>query len=217
MKKLLIPVLSIVLIATLVGCDRNPLFYRLGSDYFPINSIGSQWEYSINESGSLIVTVIDQTEVGERACYRVLSGADYSYWIDGDGQLEHYEDHRVMFNGYEVPLYQAWVIWLDWPLVSGYTRIDSISTFAVDQGVTISHDWKRTSTVLGIETSPDGEWSDCYHIRQYETTVNWIRVSGFNPETTTVSRHIWLAPNVGMVSSSTADSTLTLVKYHPGG
>ena len=213
MKNKLIAAFALVMA---VACGRNPLYFRMGSDYYPIDQIGSQWEYSIDGGGTLIVEVIDQTERGERACYRVLSGADYTYWISNDGNLEFYEDHRVMFNGYEVPLYQAWVTWLDWPLTTGYSRTDSASTFAVSQGVTISHDWTRTSTVLGIETSPDGQWPQCYHLVQDETTVNWIRTPGFEPETTVVHRDIWLAPDVGMVEQRTADSTLTLVSYSPG-
>lgn len=205
-----------MIITAVTGCDRNPLFYRMGADYYPVDQIGSQWEYSIDGGGTLIVSVIDQTERGERACYRVLSGADYTYWISNDGYLEFYEDHRVMFNGYEVPLYQAWVTWLDWPLTTGYSRTDAASTFAVNQGVTISHDWERTSAVQGIETSPDGRWEQCYHLRQDETTINWIRAAGFGPETTVVQRDIWLAPNVGMVARITADSSLTLVEYQQG-
>lgn len=208
--------ITAALVVLTAGCGRNPLFFRMGSDYYPIDQIGSEWEYSIEGGGTLIVQVIDQTEKGERACYRVLTGADYTYWIANDGYLEFYEDHRVMFNGYEVPLFQAWVTWLDWPLTVGYSRTDSASTFAVSQGVTISHDWTRTSTVLGIETSPDGEWEQCYHLVQNETTVNWIRTAGFQPETTVVQRDIWLAPDVGMVARQSADSTLTLVSYTPG-
>ncbi|MCK4807285.1 MAG: hypothetical protein KAT09_06550 [Candidatus Aegiribacteria sp.] len=213
---ILISALSILIITAATGCGRNPLFYRMGADYYPINHLGSQWEYSIGGGGTLTVSVIDQTERGERACYRVLSGADYTYWISNDGYLEFYEDHRVMFNGYEVPLYQAWVTWLDWPLTTGYVRTDTASTFAVNQGVTISHDWERRSVVIDIETSPDGRWEQCYHLKQHETTINWIRVAGFEPETTIVHRDIWLAPDVGMVARTTADSSLTLVEYQQG-
>lgn len=216
MKSIIACAAAAVILSAIAGCSRNPLFYRMGSDYYPIDDIGSQWEYSIDGGGTLIVSVVDQTEQGERACYRVLSGADYTYWIASEDYLEFYEDHRVMFNGYEVPLYQSWVTWLDWPLTTGYSRTDSVSTYAVSQGVTISHEWERTSVVLGIETSPDGQWEECYHLRQDETTINWIRASGFEPETTVVSRHIWLAPDVGMVARSSADSTLTLLEYTPG-
>ncbi|MBN2588194.1 MAG: hypothetical protein JXA64_09485 [Candidatus Fermentibacteraceae bacterium] len=215
MKRTLIPMLAAILLVA-AGCGRNPLYFRMGADYYPIDQIGSQWEYSIAGGGTLIVQVIDQTERGERACYRVLTGADYTYWIANEGYLEFYEDHRVMFNGYEVPLYQAWVTWLDWPLTTGYSRTDSASTFAVSQGVTISHDWLRTSTVLGIGTSPDGRWEQCYHLVQDETTINWIRTPGFEPETTVVQRELWLAPDVGLVERQTADSTLTLVSYTQG-
>lgn len=208
--------LPVILMLLLSGCDRNPLFFRLAADYYPVTTIGSQWEYSVLGGGSLIMKVLDQVEIGERTCYRVLSGGDYQYWIDENGHLERYEDHRVMFNGFEVPLYQAWVIWLDWPLVVGAVRSDSISTFAVSQQVTISHDWRRTTQVMDISQSPDGLWSNCYRIHQTETTVNWIRAGGFEPETTTVSRDIWLAPDVGMVASVSADSTLTLDEYRPG-
>ncbi len=201
--------------AAVTGCERNPLFLRLASDYYPVTTIGSQWEYELEGGGNLIVTVIDQTVVGERTCYRVLSGADYSYWIGDDGGIERYEDHRVTFNGYEVPLYQAWVRWLEWPLAVGASRTDSASTFAVSQGVTISHDWSRTTTVAELGDSPDGR-PDCYRIREVEETVNWIRASGFAPETTTVVRDIWLAPDIGMVHKSTGDSTLVLTGFTAG-
>lgn len=216
MRRITIAIALTLGVLALFGCGRNPLFFRMGADYYPIDNIGSQWEYSMDGGGTLIVTVVDQTEKGERACYRVLSGADYTYWISNEGSLEFYEDHRVMFNGYEVPLYQAWVTWLDWPLTTGYTRTDSISTFAVSQGVTISHDWSRTFVVADIETSPDGRWEECYHLKQHEYTVNWIRAEGFEPETTVVHRDIWLAPDVGMVARTTADSSLTLVEYQQG-
>jgi hypothetical protein len=207
---------SVMLMLILIGCGRNPLYYRMGADYYPVDQIGAEWEYAIEGGGTLIVSVVDQTERGERACYRVLSGADYTYWIANDGYLEFYEDHRVMFNGYEVPLYQAWVTWLDWPLTVGYSRTDSAYTFAESQGITISHEWNRTSRVVGIETSPDGQWEECYHLVQDQTTVNWIRTTGFQPETTVVHRDLWLAPDVGLVARSSSDSTLTLVEYIPG-
>jgi len=206
----------LLVLAAAVGCDRNPLYLRLAADYYPVTTIGSQWDYDVQGGGSLIVKVLDQVEIGERTCYRVLTGDDYGYWIDDDGRLERYEDHRVMFNGYEVPLYQAWVTWLDWPLAVGSVREDSITAFAVSQRVTISHEWRRTTRVMEIGDSPDGRWSDCYRIAQTETTVNWIRAAGFDPETTVVTRDFWLAPDVGMVSSVTADSVLTLDEYRPG-
>jgi len=215
-KTVTLCLIAAALTLSITGCDRNPLFYRLASDYYPVTTIGSQWEYSIEGGGSLVRTIEDQAIIGERTCYRMLSGADYNYWIDENGRLEHYEDHRVMFNGFEVPLYQAWVTWLDWPLAVGAIRTDSASAFAVSQGVTISHDWSRTTTVVTVTDSPDGKWSNCYRVRQSETTINWIRAGGFSPDTTTVSRDIWLAPDVGMVAMTTADSTFTLNEYRPG-
>lgn len=198
----------------LSSCDRNPLFMRLGADYYPVASIGSQWEYSVEGGGSVIVTVIDQTIIGDRSCYRLQMGADYSYWINSEGRLEHFEDHTVLFNGYEVPVYEAWVTYLDWPLTVGCSISDSVSTFTVSQGVTISHDWTRTTTVDGIGTV--NGWSDCYHLTQTETAVDWIQTGGFAPETSVVSRDIWLAPDVGMVVKATPDSVLTLQSYSPG-
>lgn len=196
------------------ACGRNPLLFRMGADYYPVASIGSQWEYDVEGGGGIIVTVIDQTTVGERTCYRLQSGADYSYWINEEGRLEHYEDHRVVFNGYEVPVYQAWVTYLDWPLAVGASRTDSADAYAVSQGVTISHSWRRTTSVAGIETSLGYE--DCYHLVQTESTVDWIQTGGFEPETTVVTRDLWLGPDTGLVMKITPDSTVTLVSYRSG-
>jgi hypothetical protein len=209
-RKLIISAAALLLLS----CDRNPLFQRLGADYYPVASIGSQWEYDVEDGGSVIVTVIDQTVIADRTCYRVQSGADYSYWINSEGKLEHYEDHTVLFNGYEVPVLEEWVTWLDWPLAVGSTSVDSASTYAVSQGVTISHEWRRTTTVAGIGTAAG--WADCYHLTQTETTIDWIQTGGFTPETSMVSRDIWLAPDVGMVLKVTPDSVLTLQSYRRG-
>lgn len=203
-----------VVLLLLLSCDQNPLFLRLGADYYPVASIGSQWEYDVEDGGSVIVTVIDQTVIGDRSCYRLQSGADYSYWISSEGRLEHFEDHTVLFNGYEVPVYEAWVTYLDWPLAVGSSIADSASSYAVSQGVTISHEWIRTTTVAGIG-SAEG-WADCYHLVQTETTINWIQTGGFEPETSAVTRDIWLAPDVGMVMKVTPDSVLTLQSFHQG-
>ena len=212
--------LSAILAAAAVllaaGCERNPLFFRLSADYYPVTSIGSMWEYAVEGGGSEIVTVIDQTVAGERTCYRVQSGADYDYWINESGRLEHYEDHRVIFNGYEIPLFQSWVTYLEWPLAVGSTRTDSVSSETVTQGVTIQHQWRRITTVQSITSTPDGAYGDCYLVHQDERTIDWIQTSGFFPETTVVSRNIWLAPDVGMVRKQTADSLLTLTEYTPG-
>lgn len=214
MKNTVIFLLSFLLLIS--ACERNPLYYRLASDYYPVTTIGNQWEYTLNSGGTMTMTVIDQAVEGGRTCYRVQYGADYSYWIDESTHLEHYEDHRVMFNGYEVPLYQAWVTWLNWPLAVGNIISDSVSTTAEIQGVTISHDWQRITEVLEIGTCPESNYTDCYLIHQSETTINWIRTGGFEPETTTVERDIWLAPNIGMVRKTTADSILVLSNFQQG-
>ncbi len=203
-----------VLVLLSAACGRNPLLFRMGADYYPISSIGSEWEYQVASGGGVITTVVDQVVVGERTCYRVQTGADYSYWINGEGRLEHYEDHRVMFNGYEIPVFQAWVTWLDWPLAVGASRTDSASTFAVSQGVTISHSWRRTTEVAGIGAAAG--YDECYHLVVNETTVDWVQTGGFEPETSATTRDIWLAPDVGMVLKVTPDSTLTLVSYRQG-
>jgi hypothetical protein len=196
------------------GCGRNPLYLRLGADYYPVTSIGSQWEYEIDGGGYLITTVVDQTVTGERSCYRLQTGADYSYWISEEGRLEHYEDHRVVFNGYEIPVFQAWVTYLDWPLCVGASRVDSVTTYTTTQGITISHSWRRETTVTGIGTLRS--WDECYILEQDETTINWIQTGGFEPETLTTTRSLWLAPDVGLVRKVTPDSTLTLTNYSPG-
>ncbi len=200
--------------ALLAGCASNPLFYRLGADYYPVTVIGNQWEYDVDGGGTVITTVVDQAVVGERSCYRLQTGAHYSCWINDEGVLEHYEDHRVVFNGYEVPVYQAWVPYLEWPLAVGAGRTDSAATFSTAQGVTISHTWRRETVVAAI--SSFGQWEECYLLEQEETFVDWIQTGGFEPETLTVSRQLWLAPDVGLVRKVTADSTLTLTSFKPG-
>ena len=205
----------LIAVAALSSCSRSPLYWRLGADYFPVSSIGSQWEYALEGGGSLIVTVVSQVIVGEKSAFKVQSGADFSYWTGEFGELLHYEDHSVLFNGYEVPLYQGWLPYLKWPLSDGNGWSDSVSTFATSQeGVTITHDWSRSTTVYGPEERIGYE--ECYHIHQVETTIDWIQSAGFSPETTLVDRHFWLAPDVGMVCKSTADSVLTLTGYLPG-
>lgn len=215
MKKVAITVALMFLIFSL-GCDSNPLYLRLASDYFPVAPSGATWEYSIEGGGSRIVKVVDQAIVGERPCWRLQSGADYDYWINENGKLEKYEDHTVLFNGFEVSIYQAWITMLQWPLVNGMTFRDSVSTQAVSQGVTLSHTWIRNQTVIGPEVSPDGAWGNCYRIHQEETVINWIQTAGFAPETTFSVRNLWLAPDVGMVMMKTADSLLTLTSFTGG-
>jgi outer membrane murein-binding lipoprotein Lpp len=202
----------------LAACSSNPVYYRLGSDYYPVSPAGTQWEYDVEGGGTVVVTVVDQAEVAERACYRIQRGADYAYYINDAGMLEHYEDHSVLYNGYEIEVYTGWVPYLDWPLTEGASWTDSISVSTSQQGVTINHQWTRTTTVLGVETVtvPAGTWTDCYHLRETETEINWIQTGGFQPETTSVNRHIWLAPDVGMVRKTTADSTMTLSSFTPG-
>ncbi len=160
--------------------------------------------------------MVDQKIVGERPCWRFQSGAGYTYWINDRGRLEKFEDHTVLFNGYQVPIYQGWVTMLQWPLAEGMTRRDSVGAQAVSQGVTLSHTWIRNQTVSGPEVSPDGVWAQCYRIHQEETVINWIQTAGFSPETTVTVRNIWLAPDVGMVAMSSADSVLTLVSFTGG-
>jgi hypothetical protein len=207
-----------VLLCLPCGCGRNPLFFRMASNYYPVSPVGTQWEYELSGGGSLIVTVVDQTVKGQRSCYKIQRGTDYSYFVNEDGRLDHYEDHRVMFNGYEVPVYQSWVTYLEWPLTVGYCRTDTASASATVQGVTITHNWRRTTEVLGLETFSDssGTWESCYHLRQGERTIDWVQTGGYDPETTHVTRNIWLAPDVGIVKKTTPDSTLVLSGYTPG-
>lgn len=211
-------ILLALTIVLLTGCDSNPLYYRLGSDYYPVSPAGTQWEYSVEDGGTVVVTVVDQVEIAQRSCYRLQRGADYMYFINESGRLEHYEDQSVLYNGYEIEVFSGWITYLDWPLAEGAQWKDSISVSTTEQGVTINHQWRRTTSVQGIETVtvPAGEWSDCYHLLETEREINWIQTGGFQPETTTVTRHIWLAPDVGMVRKQTADSTLVLSSFTPG-
>ncbi len=215
MKRFLTIVTALLLII-LPACESNPLYFRLSSDYFPVSPAGATWEYSIEGGGSRIVTVVDQTIMGERPCWRLQSGADYNYWINEDGKLEKFEDHSVLFNGFEVPIYQAWITMFEWPLANGMTLRDSVSTQAVSQGVTLSHTWIRDQIVSGPEVSPGGEWSQCYRIHQNEMTINWIQTAGFAPETTVSVRNIWLAPDVGIVRIQSSDSLITLTSFTGG-
>lgn len=212
MKRTILLTAAAILVA-LTACDSNPLYLRLSSNYFPVSPSGATWEYSMEGGGSKIITVVDQTVTGERPCWRFQSGADYSYWINESGKLEKYEDHTVLFNGFQIPIYQGWVTMLQWPMADGMTRRDSVGAQAVSQGVTLSHTWVRNQTINGPETSPDGQWADCYRIHQEETVINWIQTAGFAPETTVTVRNIWLAPDVGMVAMESADSVLTLVSF----
>ncbi len=198
------------------GCESNPVYFRISSDYYPVDITGSVWEYSVEGGGTRIVSVVDQVIVGQRPCYRLQSGAGYDYWINEKGRLEHYEDRRVLFNGYEVPVYQAWVTYLEWPLADGMTRRDSASAQAVSQGITLSHVWTRNTLVTGPEESPDGMWDNCYRVHQEETVINWVQTAGYDPDTIMSVRDIWLAPDVGMVAKITPDSTLYLTSYTPG-
>lgn len=216
MRKLLIASFATVL-AALFGCDSNPVYFRMAADYFPVSPSGMTWEYSIQGGGSRIVTVVDQVIIGQRPCWRFQSGADYTYWINESGKLERYENRTVLFNGFQVPLYQGWVTMLEWPLANGMTRTDSVEAQAVSQGVTLSHVWRRDQTVSGPEPSPDGQWGNCYRVFQEETVINWIQTAGFSPETTLTYRSIWLAPDVGIVAIHTADSVLTLTGFSGNG
>ena len=199
----------------LISCDRNPLFLRLGAEYFPVSCIGSEWDYSLGEgAGNVIITVVGQTIIGERNAYKVQTGADYSYWSDDEETLLHFEDHNVLFNGDEVMLYQGWMTYLKWPLATGNSWEDSINAFETVQGVTISHSWNRTTEVIGLGNI--NSYENCYHVRQLENTINWIQSAGFSPETISVENHMWLAPDVGVVYRTTPDSTLILQSYQPG-
>ncbi len=215
MKKIVI-LISAVLLVLYSACESNPVYLRMSSNYYPVSPAGATWEYSIDGGGSRIVTVVDQTVVGERPCWRLQSGADYSYWINEKGRLEKYEDHTVLFNGFEVPIYQAWITMFQWPLADGMTFRDSVTAQAVSQGVTLSHTWIRDQVVTGPEVSPDGAWSNCYRVHQEEMVINWIQTAGFAPETTLSVRNIWLAPDVGMVVMQSADSLITLTSFTGG-
>lgn len=211
-----VTIAAVIALVFSLGCDSNPLYFRLSSDYFPVAPSGATWEYSIDGGGSRIVTVVDQTVKGERPCWRLQSGADYNYWINEDGRLEKFEEHTVLFNGFEIPIYEAWITMFQWPLSDGMTSRDSVSAQAVSQGVTLSHTWIRNQTVAGPEVSPDGVWSDCYRIHQEEIVINWIQTAGFAPETSLSVRNIWLAPDVGMVMMQSADSLITLTSFTGG-
>ncbi|PIE53667.1 hypothetical protein CSA37_00435 [Candidatus Fermentibacteria bacterium] len=216
MKKIIL-IASVAAILISTGCESNPLYFRLASLYFPVSPSGTTWEYSIDGGGSRIVTVVDQVVMGERPCWRLQSGADYEYYINDNGKLEKFENQTILFNGFEVPIYQGWLTLFQWPLTDGISSRDSVGAQTVSQGVTLSHTWVRTQTVTGPVVSPDGEWAECYKIHREETTINWIQTAGFNPETTVTVTSIWLAPDVGMVALESDEHVLTLTSFTPGG
>jgi hypothetical protein len=195
----------VVIIFLFFGCDLNPLVYRMGANYVPIESIGNQWTYLLEDSTEKTVKVTGTAVVGGRSSFVVDDNFTSGFWWKGPEGVDRYVLETRFINNQVVEIEKRWRPHLLLPLVLGNHWIDEYEKETIVFGDTICRRVVvegKVDSILTL-TVPSGTFEECYKVRM---DVLEITCSPFEGDTCNVScdtlraqHYEYYAPDVGLI------------------
>jgi len=196
---------------------ENPLYFRLGADYCPLEE-GNQWIYQLSFGETSAVKVRGKEMKGGKEAYIIEEGAETYYWRKDGASLEEYTTIKVYLNGEEITLGGKWRPHLELPLVLGNKWDDLFEQTTYVWGETVHFRLVKKCEVVGIESLkvPKGTFENCYKVKIYEETS--LSSPLFLTQTfDSTKSYEWYAPRVGLVKKEEKgviyELTDALIKY----
>ncbi|MCH7761083.1 hypothetical protein IIA15_06745 [candidate division TA06 bacterium] len=196
-----------LLFIILSGCGKNPMVFRMVSNYVPIETIGNRWVYLQGDGTTKIVEVTGTAVVGGRSCFVVEdnSNVEDEFWWKGPEGVDRYVVETRFVNNQEFEIEKRWRPHLELPLVLGNQWVNNFENETIVFGDTICREVMLEGVVDSIVTVtvPAGTFEECYKVR---INVLEITCSPFEGDTCNVScdtlrvqSYETYAPDVGLV------------------
>lgn len=186
----------------------DPLVYRIGSDYIPMDAVGNTWSYNLSSGGEKLVSVAGSSIMLRRDCMRVQVNFQDGYWYKGEDYFDEYVKTTYLFNE-EFVLEERWARRLALPLVLGNTWTDEFENTIMVYGEPVKRSVTLVGKVVAIRdvSVPAGRFDQCYVVRLEQVGVIDTPYGNGSVDSTFVEEYY--APDIGLVKRA---NLLTLEK-----
>jgi hypothetical protein len=201
----LIIIFHFSLFIVFLGCDLNPLVFRMGANYVPIESIGNQWTYLQEDSTEKIVKVTGTAVVGGRSSFVVDDNFTSEFWWKGAEGVDRYIVETRFINSEVVEIEKRWRPHLVLPLVLGNHWLDEYENETIVFGDTIC---RRVVVEGKVEeiltlTVPSGTFEECYKVRMNVLEITCSPFEGYtcnvSCDTLRAQQYEYYAPDIGLI------------------
>ncbi len=195
------------------GCSRNPLVYRTGANYLPIENAGSKWIFETEDGRILTMETGGKTTKDDRDCYIIENNYRTEYWYKTTGELSKYVTHTIQYGGEDFLLTERWMKHLELPLILGNCWEDSFEIEKTILGEKIRRTLKSRGEIEEIEdlVVPAGRFMECYKVK---TEIIIADSSEFFPSFSDTSIvYEWYGPNIGIVKKIEDGETQNLIEF----
>lgn len=176
----------------------DPLVYRIGSDYIPMDAVGNTWFYNLSSGGEKRVSVAGSSIMLRRDCMRVQVDFQDGYWYKGEDYFDEYVKTTYLFNE-EFVLEERWARRLALPLVLGNTWTDEFENTIMVYGEPVKRSVTLDGEVVAIRdvSVPAGRFDQCYVVRLEQVGV--IDTPYGNGSVDSAFVEEYYAPDIGLV------------------
>ncbi len=176
----------------------DPLVYRIGSDYIPMDAVGNTWSYNLSSGGEKLVSVAGSSVMLRRGCMRVQVNFQDGYWYKGEDYFDEYVKTTYLFNE-EFVLEERWARRLALPLVLGNTWTDEFENTIMVYGEPVKRSVTLDGKVIAIRdvSVPAGRFGQCYVVRLEQVGVIDTPYGNGSVDSTFVEEYY--APDIGLV------------------
>jgi hypothetical protein len=193
-------------------CDLNQgVLRRTALDCFPLQD-SMEWTYRFDNGTTSKLFVRGDSSAYNFPCMVVEEDAAEQYWIKGDGELRKFVNYAINIGGTDYPLEQRYRKNYVLPLILGSSWSEDFQDTVpvLGDSFVYVHKIRGSVTAIGPVTVPAGDFSDCYEVTLYDSTV----------VNDSIEMHIvdeWFAPGIGLVKRTAEGATAELEHYRfPG-
>jgi len=176
----------------------DPLVYRIGSDYIPMDAVGNTWSYGLSGGGERLVSVAGSSVILRRSCMKVQINFQDEYWFKCEDYFDEYVKTTYLFNE-EFVLEERWARRLALPLILGNTWADEFESTTMVYGEPVRRSVTLDGKVVAIRdvSVPAGRFEQCYVVRLEQVGEIGTPYGDGSIDSTFVEEYY--APDVGLV------------------
>ena len=176
----------------------DPLVYRIGSDYIPMDAVGNTWSYELSGGNEKLVLVAGSSVLLRRSCMEVQVNFEDGYWYKGEDYFDEYVKTTYLFNE-EFFLEERWARRLALPQVLGNTWAEEFESITMVYGEPVKRTVTLNGKVIAIRdvSVPAGRFEQCYVVRLEQ--VGEIDTPYGNGSVDTTFVEEYYAPDIGLV------------------